>query len=120
MNISKKTLILFIQTLCIHYTCMSQVGIGILNPDPHAELDITSDNKGILIPNVTLLSQTNPQPIAPTGSELPISLLIYNPVNTNGLPIGYYYWSGTIWDHLITTNHLGELQPGTWNKVGTK
>jgi Chaperone of endosialidase len=79
----------------------AQVGIGTTNPQ--AALEIRSTTDGLLIPRVAL-SATNVATIAtPTISEL-----VYNTnttVNgTNRVSPGFYYWSGTNWIRLITSN----------------
>jgi hypothetical protein len=76
--------------LCL-VTCtaiaQAQVGIGTATPDASAQLDISSSNKGILIPRVT---QAN-RPASPVKS-----LLIYQ---TDGTP-GFYYYNGLAWKML--------------------
>lgn len=76
--------------LCL-VTCtaiaQAQVGIGTATPDASAQLDISSSNKGILIPRVT---QSN-RPASPVTG-----LLIFQ---TDGTP-GFYYYNGTAWKML--------------------
>jgi hypothetical protein len=77
------------------------VGIGITAPDPSALLDITSANKGLLIPRVALTSLTDAVTIPSPAN----SLLVYN---TNGAVTGgagFYYNSGkgsAIWVKLLS------------------
>ncbi|WP_418637544.1 tail fiber domain-containing protein [Winogradskyella sp.] len=77
----------------------AQVGIGTTNPDASSALDISSLDRGLLIPRVSLVNVTNATtPIAsPTTS-----LLIWNtnPTVTGGSGVGYYYWNG-IWTPLL-------------------
>ena len=64
----------------------AQVGVGTIQPDPSAQLDIVSSDKGLLIPRMDLAGRNgilNPA----TG------LLIYQTDNT----AGFYYFNGTIW-----------------------
>lgn len=94
-----KTLI-FLLFLIGNYS-FSQVGIGTTNPQ--AALEVRSTTDGLLIPRVAL-SATNVATIStPTISEL-----VYNTnttVNgTNRVSPGFYYWSGTNWIRLITSN----------------
>ncbi|MCX7697339.1 MAG: tail fiber domain-containing protein [Bacteroidales bacterium] len=79
--------------LMIFFQSISQ-SIGISNnvftPDPSSGLEIYFNNKGILIPRVTLTSRTD-------GATIPNpahSLLVYNN-GLGGLPKGYYYNKGT-------------------------
>lgn len=76
----------------------AQVGIGTTNPIASSILDVTSTNKGVLIPRVALTGTGDVTTIAsPT-----ISLLVYN---SGFAPNGYYYWNGTIWVQLaVGTN----------------
>lgn len=94
-----KTLI-FLLLLSGNYI-FSQVGIGTTNPQ--AALEVRSTTDGMLIPRVAL-SATNVATIAtPTISEL-----VYNTNTTvngpNRVSPGFYYWSGTNWIRLITSN----------------
>lgn len=69
----------------------AQVGINTSTPDPSAVLDITSSDKGILGPRISLASATMQLGTAPNAN----GLLVYNtgPV----LSPGYYFWNGTEW-----------------------
>lgn len=67
-------------------------------PDVSALLDVDAspaNDKGILIPRVSLISDTD----VVTISSPAVSLLVYNTNSaiTNGNGVGYYYWSGTKW-----------------------
>ncbi len=88
----KKILFLFSSVIIMSNTIFAQnqnVGIGTLTPNVSAKLDITANNKGLLIPRDSLLSLTDKVTI-PTPAT---SLLIYN---TNAsLGVGYYYNRGT-------------------------
>ncbi|MDD2411672.1 MAG: hypothetical protein PHR79_02020 [Bacteroidales bacterium] len=68
------------------------VGIGTATPNASALLDLTANNKGLLLPRVTLVAANNgtsPVNAPATG------LLVYN---TGGaLPAGFYYWNSTQW-----------------------
>lgn len=63
-----------------------KVGIGVLNPNPSALLEIKSTNKGLLIPRMNS-TQRNAIPSPATG------LLIYQ---TSGAR-GFYVYNGTAW-----------------------
>ncbi len=83
-------------------TASGSVGIGTVNPDTSAALDMSSiKNKGILIPIITLTSNTDQTtiPLTKTG------LLIYNTGTDAGLPTaGYLFWNGTEWRRLDNTS----------------
>jgi hypothetical protein len=80
-------------------------------PNASAMLDIKSTSKGILIPRVNLISDSDEV----TVPNPRLSLLVYN--SNNGLPDGdgYYYWNGTKWTKLATRINLANL---AWNVGG--
>jgi len=88
------TLFLLIVISSLH----AQVGIGTTTPATSSALDITSTNKGLLIPRVALISTSDVATIASPVT----SLLVYN---SGFLPNGYYYWNGTLWVLLATGNN---------------
>jgi hypothetical protein len=83
----------------------AQVGIGTTTPATSSVLDITSTNKGLLIPRVVLTSTSDVATIASPAT----SLLVYN---SGFLPNGYYYWNGTLWVLLATGNNTNWLLTG--------
>lgn len=66
-------------------------------PDAGAMLDISSTNKGLLIPRVNITNLNN---IAPITGSATVSMLVYNTNATTGQ--GYYYWNGATWVRLST------------------
>src|SRR5688572_4053034 len=75
-------------------------------PAAGAMLDIKSLNKGLLIPRIALTGSNDVTTI-PTR---PVSLLIYNTATIaggNAVTPGYYYWNGTSWTRLITSDQVG-------------
>lgn len=68
-------------------------------PDNSSILDVSSTNKGMLIPRVSLLSTTDVVTIPGPAT----SLLVYNtnPAMTGGA-VGFWYWDGAIWVQLST------------------
>lgn len=66
-------------------------------PAASAMLDISSTDKGLLIPRVALTATNAAGPISAPAT----SLLVYNTatagVSPNNVIPGYYYWSGTAW-----------------------
>ncbi|MEZ4778693.1 MAG: hypothetical protein R2786_04850 [Flavobacteriaceae bacterium] len=99
-----------------HFLC-SQVGVGTTTPAPSSIIDISSTNKGVLIPQVSLPNVANTMldgvNTAATG------LLIYNTnaITTGGSGVGYYYFNGTLWERLITSN--ASLDDGDWVTNGS-
>jgi hypothetical protein len=83
----------------------AQVGIGTVTPNASSLLEISSNDKGILIPRVNLTNVTQITPIVSTPTK---SLLVWN---TNASVIGgagegFYFWDGTKWVFLINTNTI--------------
>lgn len=79
-------------------------------PDAGSLLDITSTNKGLLIPRVSIANLTT---IAPITGSATTSMLVYN---TNaGTGLGYYYWDGADWIRFTTGGVTGSC--GTINYV---
>ena len=80
----------------------AQVGIGTTTPNPSSVLDITSIDKGILVPRVALSNVTdNSIDGINTAAE---GLLIYNTnaATTGGDGTGYYFYNGSIWSKFST------------------
>ncbi|WP_405378332.1 hypothetical protein [Nonlabens sp. Asnod3-A02] len=102
--------IYFILFLFLSYASIStlhaQVGINTNTPDESSILDITSLNKGVLIPRISL---TGPQDLTTitlkVGETKPATgLLIYNTATTGAslgrVSPGFYYYEGTKWARL--------------------
>lgn len=66
-------------------TAQNNVGIGTTAPDPSALLDLTSSDKGFLVPR---LSTTEMNSVASPAT----GLLIYNTTQS-----GFYYYNGSTW-----------------------
>lgn len=79
-------------------TAKAQVGIGTITPNNAAALDITSTNKGILIPKINIISLNNTNPVVAPAT----GLLVYN-INTS-LGEGFYYWNGIQWTSFSGTS----------------
>jgi len=78
-------------TLCSQFN-FSQVGIGTTNPAAGSVLDVTSLNKGVLVPRLNIVDLNT---IAPVTGGATKSLLAYNTNATSGE--GFYYWNGAKW-----------------------
>ncbi|HEB62516.1 MAG TPA: hypothetical protein ENI82_05110, partial [Bacteroidetes bacterium] len=74
-----------------------KIGIGISSPDPSSILDITSTDKGILVPRMT-----SAQRIAITSPAT--GLLIYQTNNNTG----FWYFDGTDWIRITTKDQIFE------------
>ncbi len=84
-------------------TAIAQVAINSFGtaPDASAMLDVNSDSKGILIPRVTLVSETDN--ISPVNNPAP-GLLVYN--QGSNVSQGFYYWNGTMWSSFATMDYV--------------
>lgn len=83
----------------------AQTGIGTTLPNPTSILDVTSTTKGMLIPRVDLLSDTDKTTIK--GGDYPESLIVYHN-GTKDLIAGFYYWERKKWNVLISNTNLYE------------
>ena len=83
---------ILILTLLLTFSVQAQVGIGTNNPSDGSILDITSADKGILVPRVNIANLGN---IAPVTGGATVGLLVWNTSATTG--VGYHYWSGSAW-----------------------
>lgn len=70
-------------------------GVGInttgASPDPSAQLDVSSNQSGVLVPRLALLSRLDAQTILQPAT----SLVIFNTTQGNGLVPGFYYNAGS-------------------------
>jgi len=94
----QKVIVLFISFLLFAQNLITAQSIGINNngsaPSPSAMLDIKSTNKGILLPRVNLLNNSD----SVTISHPALSLLVFNTNKNLSGGIGYYSWNGSQWD----------------------
>ena len=81
----------------------AQTGVGTLSPDASSVLDITSTNRGLLIPRVALMGVTD----AATIPSPATSLLVYNTSAAIAGP-GFYFNSGTSnapnWERFVSSS----------------
>lgn len=84
-------------------------------PNASSMLDIKNANKGVLIPRVSLVDETDVITIPSPA----VSLLIFN--NNAALPDGqgFYYWNGSKWNKLATVNSLNSTSWSINGNSGT-
>ena len=91
--------LLFITALLIINFTNAQVGIGTTVIENGVELQIQSNNRGLLIPRVALTTTSLAAPVGP--APIATGILIYNTATagseTTAVTPGFYYWSGTEW-----------------------
>ncbi len=95
-----KNILLIFSFFGFGFFSYGQVGIGTTLPNPSAQLDIVSENTGILIPRVSLTGVTDVTTISNGNVE---SLLVYNLSTKVDLQPGYYYWSKGRWQRIATS-----------------
>jgi len=78
--------------LLLSNVAICQIGAFNMNPDQSAELDLSSTNKGLLIPRVTLSTDLNNS--SPVSSPA-TGLLVFN--NGANQVQGFYFWTGSSW-----------------------
>lgn len=88
-----RKIFLFLAGCCISFMVNAQnVGIGTTSPDPSALLHMVTNNKGLLIPQISLDSLKDV-----TSVPLPVNgLMVYNttePGVRNDMARGYYYYN---------------------------
>lgn len=88
-----KITLIFLVFICNLEITKAQIGIGTTSPEPSSVLDISSSDKGVLIPRVSLTS---------TNVALPITnpvngLMVYNANVVNDVVVGFYYWENSEW-----------------------
>ncbi|WP_299683756.1 hypothetical protein [uncultured Dokdonia sp.] len=95
---------------------VAQVGIGTTSPSAGSMLDITSADKGVLLPRVDIVDLST---VAPIVGGATVGLLVYNTNTTTG--IGYYYWNGSEWSALsdASVNEDWELTGNSGTTPGT-
>ncbi|MDP9959435.1 hypothetical protein [Chryseobacterium lathyri] len=85
----------------------AQVGIGLHEPDSSAMLHISSKNKGVLLPSVSLASNIDQVTIQNPAE----GLIVWNNGKGSLTEQGFYYWSKSKWNMLSIS--LGTSGNGT-------
>lgn len=91
MRINLLTILVLCFAVNISAYAQQNVGIGTNTPNTSALLDLTSTNKGLLIPRVTQTQRNNI--VTPANG-----LLVYQTDNTTG----FYYYNGSSWQTIGT------------------
>jgi len=92
--------VLFLITSNISFSQGVAVNTDGSNADASAMLDVSSSNKGMLVPRVSITDLNTAAPISAPA----VSLLVYNTNVATGL--GYYYWDGSKWARLTIADDL--------------
>ncbi|MEA9414243.1 hypothetical protein SHI72_14965, partial [Flavobacterium sp. PL02] len=102
------------------YSAYSQVGIGTPMPNSSSQLEVVANDKGVLIPRVTLTSSTDVTTIKNGNVN---SLLVFNTATVADIKPGYYYWYDSKWNRISISNEAygvagGDGAPGNKGEVG--
>lgn len=105
----------FCSLFLFSFNGVAQVGINNPSPADASILDITSNDKGVLVPRMNISNLSTIAPV--TGGSTP-SLLVYN-TNTATGP-GFFFWNGSRWTPIDggndwKTNGNAGTSPGTPN-----
>lgn len=103
----KHQLLFLILSVMISVAASAQVGINTSTPDASAALDVTSTDKGLLIPRVALASAI-PSPVA--------GLMVHQTT----APAGFYYHNGAGWTFIGGPDNLGNHTATTDLNMATK
>lgn len=98
----------------------SQTGIGVASPNDEAVLEIASSTKGVLLPKVSLDNNAQTFHLTTTAADAHTGMLLYNTNATLGE--GYYYWGGTQWQRLVSSDGRPNIflpNPGDFTTPGT-
>ncbi len=92
----------------------AQVGIGTANPDSSSILHLESNNKGFLLPKISLSSSTDNS----TVENPAVGLLVYNSASSNDITPGIYYWTGSKWNSMSNSNASNPVSAQGWTLKG--
>ncbi|AZA83369.1 hypothetical protein C1637_21425 [Chryseobacterium lactis] len=105
--------------LLLNIFTYAQVGIGLPDPDRSAMLQVSSANKGVLLPSVALASVTDNT----TVSNPADGLIVWNNGSGSLKETGFYYWFTSKWNRLSTNTSETSKGDGDavtgWNTTGT-
>ncbi len=110
----KSSLHIVLMLVCVQ--SFAQLGIGTAMPNPSAQLDVVTADKGVLIPRVSLTSITDATTISSGNVE---SLLVYNTNTTVSLLPGYYYWANSRWNKIVTESEITALPKNVTSTNGS-
>jgi hypothetical protein len=113
LNLSTYALVAYI-FLGLNFGASAQVGINTSSPSSGALLDITSADKGNLIPRVALTGTDDVTTITPNATT---GLLVYNTDTAGALPEqvtpGFYYWNSSQWIRLYNRGYGIKFDQGS-------
>ncbi|KAA5828107.1 hypothetical protein FPF71_04540 [Algibacter amylolyticus] len=93
----KEKYYLYLFLFLFKFSAFSQVGIGTTDIDASAILEVYANDKGVLFPNVALMSNTD-QTTIPSPVD---GVLVYNTGLGALAYVGYVFWNGSEWRTLL-------------------
>ncbi len=108
--------------------CNCQVSVNNtgMPPNQFAMLDVSSADKGILVPRMNLVDTAHP-----ISGEKPVGLLVWNDNSGFDKGKGFYFWTGTQWHPVVmiykagagiaidSASHTISSTAATYNTVNT-
>ncbi|KAB1232339.1 hypothetical protein [Chryseobacterium viscerum] len=92
----------------------AQIGIGTPSPNANAMLDVTSTNKGVLLPRIALVSTNSASPLSANVAGMTVYNTATNTsVASNPVYPGQYYNDGTQWVRKSTWNDARVITGGS-------
>lgn len=82
----------------------TRTGVGTGSPNSSAMLDVTSTNKGILVPRIQLDKTDQKNPVNNPAN----GLLVFNTATRNDVTPGFYYWYDNKWNQMMSEEGLGD------------
>ena len=117
--------IVFILMLLVtgKYLEAQSVGIGTTSPNASAQLDVSSNSKGMLVPRIALTGASTASPVTNPAD----ALLVYNTATAgagiNAVIPGFYYWNtaSAKWTAISSANGTNNTAGfGGWGDCSTQ
>ncbi|WP_353103062.1 calcium-binding protein [Myroides odoratus] len=120
-----KRILIFACLLGSSYVANAQIGIGTPEPTDSAILEISSTDKGVLIPRIALTDLTNYQLFKATTEAVSpevVGMLIFNTTvnETKGLKAGFHYWDGQKWQLITSEKEITSIVTNIKEEVRTE
>jgi hypothetical protein len=106
-----KLCFIFMIAITAHGNLTAQVGINTTSPTDGALLDISSSDKGFLLPRVSLTGTDDVTTITPSATT---GVMVYNTATAGAISVqvnpGFYYWTGSKWGRLYNLGYTIEYE----------
>ncbi|WP_299769114.1 hypothetical protein [uncultured Dokdonia sp.] len=100
-------------------TIQAQVAIGTTQLDAGAIFQVDSNDKGVLIPRISLTSNTDVTTIENPAEGLTIYNIATVNNSTNSITPGLYYWNGVQWSRLLSRGYSRQFIQESQNLINT-